>query len=872
MLKAVLEKIFGDRTDKDLKQLWPIVHEVNALEKKMQAMSDDELKAQTPKLKEILAQGKSLEDILPEAYATVREVSWRVLKMRHFDVQILGGIVLHRGIIAEMKTGEGKTLCATLPLYLNALSGKGAHLVTVNDYLAKRDANWMGGIYNFLGMSVGVIISDQSDEERHAAYRTDISYGTNNEFVFDYLRDNMKFRPEDYVQRPHNFCIVDEVDSILIDEARTPLLISGPSESNPELYQMANKIVPMLKRDEHFTCDEKVKSVVMTDAGIVKIQEMLRIKNLYEMQHVALLHHLNQALRAWTLFHKDVDYVIKEGKVVIVDEFTGRLKEGSRWSDGLHQSIEAKEGLTIRTENQTLASITFQNYFRMYKKLAGMTGTAKTEAEEFRKIYNLAVRSIPTHMKMVRNDLPDVIYKDRTCKFNAVVKLIEELYKKGQPVLVGTISIETSELISNNLKKLNVPHQVLNAKQHEREAEIIASAGAKGMVTIATNMAGRGTDIKLTEETVKLDGLYILGTERHESRRIDNQLRGRSGRQGDPGTSKFFLSLEDDLMRIFGSERIKKIMNTLGMKDDEPIEHRMISNAIEKAQKKVESHNFDIRKHLLDYDNVMNEQRKVVYALRRDILNDVGNVELVHEMIEDVSDAIVEQIRPVSNSSLDNWSWPDLETAFKNTFHSEYRISREECGDKYDADVTIYFASKAKEILEQKFTKYDQQQVKLVFREILLSILDHHWKDHLLSMDHLKDGISLKAYAQQDPLNAYKKESFNMFERMRMNTKHTVVHNIFAVQLYTKEEIEKIEEMKRQKEEFLKAQLAAHKRSVQAEADAEAAAAATAKERELDERKEQEHKALARKGGDKVGRNDPCPCGSGKKYKHCHGA
>ena len=623
MLNSMMRKMFGTKQDRDMRALRPLLDQVNSLEPKYQALSDDELKAQTNIFKEKLTTGgATVNDILADAFAVVREASRRVLNMRHFDVQILGGIVLHEGKISEMKTGEGKTLTATLPLYLNALSGRGAHLVTVNDYLAQRDSHEMGKLYKWLGLSVGCILSNMDDEDRKAAYVADITYGTNNEFAFDYLRDNMKFDLNDYVQREHHFCIVDEVDSILIDEARTPLLISGPSEGDTRLYSVVDKVIPQLEKDKHYTVDEKARSAVLTEDGIVRIQEMMKIGNLYDIRNIEILHHINQSLRAHTLFKNEVDYVVREGKVIIVDEFTGRLKEGSRWSDGLHQAVEAKERVEVKSENQTLASITFQNYFRLYGKLSGMTGTADTEAEEFMKIYNLEVVVVATNVPMIRDDQSDVVYASRKAKYDAVAKLIIECNTKGQPVLVGTISIESSELISEFLTSKGIKHEVLNAKNHAREAEIVAMAGQRGGVTIATNMAGRGTDIKLTEETKKLDGLFIIGTERHESRRIDNQLRGRSGRQGDPGKSKFFLSLEDDLMRIFGSDRIKGIMVKLGMKEDEPIEHSMISNAIAKAQKKVETHNFDIRKHLLDFDNVMNEQRKVIYKIRRDILND----------------------------------------------------------------------------------------------------------------------------------------------------------------------------------------------------------------------------------------------------------
>ena len=788
-----LQMIFGTKYDRDLKKLKPIVQQINALEAGMAKLSDDELKAQTPKLREQIKAGKSLEELLPEAFATIREASKRVLGMRHFDVQLMGGIALYNGSISEMKTGEGKTLTATLPLYLVALEGKGAHVVTVNDYLAKRDATEMGVLYQWLGLSVGVILSQMSDEERQIAYRSDITYGTNNEFAFDYLRDNMKFSLEEYVQRDHHFCIVDEVDSILIDEARTPLLISGPSEGDPSLYYVANDIIPRLQKDTHFTVDEKARSAVFTEDGVIKVQELLKIENLYNVEHSNLLHHLNQSLKAHSLFKLDVDYVNRDGQIIIVDEFTGRLKEGSRWSDGLHQSVEAKEGVKIKSENQTLASITFQNYFKLYKKLAGMTGTADTEAEEFMKIYNLDVVVIPTNLPMKRIDEADIIYKNRAAKYRAVAELIKELHKKGQPVLVGTIAIETSELLSSELRKAGIPHEVLNAKQHEREAEIIKLAGQKGAVTIATNMAGRGTDIKLTEETKALGGLYILGTERHESRRIDNQLRGRSGRQGDPGNSKFFLSLEDDLMRIFGSDKISGLMNTLGMKEDEPIEHKMISNAIAKAQKKVESHNFDIRKHLLEYDNVMNEQRRTIYKIRRDILNDQDNEGFVSEMIEDVAINLLEVYRPEKKTEVSSWDWKEMAAGFKASFNTDHEISYNDCVKNADGDVERYFAETAKNILKEKLAKYEPEQVKYAFREILLSTFDQHWKDHLLQMDHVKEGINLRAYAQKDPLTEYKKESFALFETMKGQVKKSIVTNLFTVRLYTKEEIEELQ-------------------------------------------------------------------------------
>lgn len=847
-----IKAIFGTKHDRDIKRLKPIVNQINDLEPKMKELSDEELKAQTVKFKERLKDGATLNEIMPEAFATVREASVRTLGMRHFDVQMMGGIVLFEGKIAEMKTGEGKTLTATLPLYLHGLTGKGAHLVTVNDYLASRDAEWMSAVYNFLGLTVGCIVNDMTDEDRHKAYQSDITYGTNNEFAFDYLRDNMKFDLEDYVQRDHNYCIVDEVDSILIDEARTPLLISGPSEGDTGLYSVANGVIPKLNPDTHFTVDEKARTAIYTDDGITEVQKILKIDDLFNMQNSEMLHHLNQALKAHTLFKRDVDYVVKEDQVIIVDEFTGRLKEGSRWSDGLHQAVEAKEGVQIKKENQTLASITFQNYFKLYHSLSGMTGTADTEAEEFNKIYNLEVVVIPTNLPIARIDEADVIYKDKAAKYKAASLLIKDLHEKGQPVLVGTISIDSSEIISGHLNKYGVPHEVLNAKQHEREASIVANAGQKGAVTIATNMAGRGTDIKLTDETKSLGGLYILGTERHESRRIDNQLRGRSGRQGDPGHSKFFLSLEDDLMRIFGSKKISGFMETLGMEDDEPIEHKMISNAIAKAQKKVEGHNFEIRKHLLEYDNVMNEQRRVIYKLRRDILDDSDNLGFIKEMIEDVSGYLLDAYRPERKVPIDSWPWEDMQKGFQTTFYSEYNVDANECNQKYDADLENYFSTVAKELLEKKFAEYDEEQVKYAIREILLSIFDQHWKDHLLSMDHLKEGINLRAYAQKDPMTEYKRESFSLFENMKVEVKKSVVQNIFSVQLYTQEEIE---ELKRKQQEMLEAQIEAHKKAQEAAEKAEAGKSAP-----------------VTRSTNKVGRNDPCPCGSGKKFKHCHGA
>jgi preprotein translocase subunit SecA len=852
MFDNMMKKIFGTKQDRDMRAIQPLLLEVNALEPKYKAMSDDELKSQTPRFKQLLSEGKSVNDILPEAFAVVREASKRVLNMRHFDVQILGGIVLHQGKISEMKTGEGKTLTATLALYLNALSGKGVHLVTVNDYLAQRDSHEMGQLYNWLGLNVGCIVANMDDEERKNAYKADITYGTNNEFAFDYLRDNMKFDLNDYVQREHHYCIVDEVDSILIDEARTPLLISGPSEGDTRLYGVVNKIIPQLQKEKHYTVDEKAKSAVLTEDGIIRVQELLNVANLYDVRNIEMLHHVNQSLRAHTLFKLDTDYVVRDGKVIIVDEFTGRMKDGSRWSDGLHQAVEAKEGVDVKSENQTLASITFQNYFRLYAKLSGMTGTADTEAEEFMKIYSLEVVVVPTNLPMVRDDAPDVVYATRQAKYEAVSKLIEECHKKGQPVLVGTISIESSELISKVLASKGIPHEVLNAKNHAREAEIVAMAGKRGGVTIATNMAGRGTDIKLTAETKALGGLFIIGTERHESRRIDNQLRGRSGRQGDPGKSKFFLSLEDDLMRIFGSDRIKTIMIKMGMKDDEPIEHNMISNAIAKAQKKVETHNFDIRKHLLDFDNVMNEQRKVIYKIRRDILNDEANRDLINDFIEEVTFNMAEGAKPEKKATLREYNWDVLNQNFKSLFNGDGNLKAEECSSKFQGDLAAYLKERGIESLDKQFSSFDPEQVKYTFREVLLATFDQSWKDHLLAMDHLKEGINLRSYGQKDPLVEYKREAFTIYEGMKYAIKEAVIERISHVKLLTKEEIEEIH---REQERVLEQQLKAHREAQAAE----------------EERNTAIDKKIVR-ASVKAGRNDPCPCGSGKKFKNCHGA
>ncbi|MGD8981796.1 MAG: preprotein translocase subunit SecA [Desulfobacterales bacterium] len=841
MVTNLLTKVFGSKNERELKKINPIVEQINALEPQMQSMSDDALKAQTSLLKERLNNGDSLDDILPEAFATVREASIRTLKMRHFDVQLIGGIVLHQGKIAEMKTGEGKTLAATLPAYLNALSGKGVHIVTVNDYLARRDTEWMGHIYKFLGLSVGCILHGLDDDERNAAYSSDITYGTNNEFGFDYLRDNMKFDIDTVVQKELNFAIVDEVDSILIDEARTPLIISGPAEKSTELYHVVNGIIPRLVSERDFTVDEKARSAVMTEEGIAKAEQLLKVDNLYDPKYIEILHHVNQALKAHTLFKRDVDYIVKNGEVIIVDEFTGRLMPGRRYSEGLHQALEAKENVKIENENQTLASVTFQNYFRMYDKLAGMTGTADTEAAEFKKIYDLDVMVIPTNQPMIRNDNPDVIYKTRKEKFDAAINEIVELNKRGQPVLVGTISIDVSENFSIKLKKRGIKHSVLNAKNHEKEAEIISLAGQKGAVTISTNMAGRGTDIVLGEGVTELGGLHILGTERHESRRIDNQLRGRSGRQGDPGSSRFYLALEDDLLRIFGGERITGIMEKLGMEDGEPIENKLISRAIENAQAKVEGHNFDIRKQLLEYDDVMNQQREVVYRQRREALSGKSLKPAIEEMIRDKAEEIAygftdERAHP------EEWDWKGLKKAVFKQFN--FRL------DKIDNDtmdgltregLADLIADSSLSVYSEKEASVGPEEFRHLERIVMLQTVDNLWKDHLLSMDHLKEGIGLRGYAQQDPLIVYKKEGFELFQEMISRIKEETLGILYRIQISEPQNIADLQQPKEQKLVFSSGDEPAKKNPV-------------------------------KRTEKKVGRNAPCPCGSGKKYKKCCGS
>ncbi|KJS32187.1 MAG: preprotein translocase subunit SecA [Desulfatitalea sp. BRH_c12] len=844
MIWNLLTRLFGSQNEREIKAMMPLVDAINQLEPKMQAMSDDQLRGQTPLLKDKLAQGADLDSLLPEAFATVREASVRSVQMRHFDVQLIGGIFLHRGRISEMKTGEGKTLVATLPAYLNALTGRGVHIITVNDYLARRDTEWMGKIYSFLGMSVGSILHGLNDTERRAAYNADITYGTNNEFGFDYLRDNMKFDLDTIVQRDLHYAIVDEVDSILVDEARTPLIISGPAEKSTHLYYQVNSIIPHLKNDQHYAKDEKARSVALTEEGVVQAEKLLQVENLYDPRNIEILHHVNQALKAHTLFQLDVDYIVKDGQVIIVDEFTGRLMPGRRYSDGLHQALEAKESVKIENENQTLATITFQNYFRMYDKLSGMTGTADTEAAEFKKIYNLDVNVIPTHQPMIRKDFPDVIYKTRREKYEAALDEIEALNEKGQPVLVGTISIDVSEQISKKLQKRGIKHTVLNAKNHEAEAEIIAMAGQKGGVTISTNMAGRGTDIKLGEGVTELGGLHILGTERHESRRIDNQLRGRSGRQGDPGSSRFYLSLEDDLLRIFGGERIGNIMERLGLQDGEPIEHNLISRAIENAQTKVEAHNFDIRKHLLEYDDVMNQQREVIYRQRRELLTGQDIRETVTDMIMEKTGEIAAQFAD-EKALPEDWDHKGLSDAVFQQFN--YRL-KDFAPDTLDGlteeGLTQEIYDQTMAVHQERENQFGADTMRHLERVIMLQTVDNLWKDHLLSMDHLKEGIGLRGYAQQNPLLVYKKEGFESFQDLIERIKSETLNILFRVQLA--EPATSLEQMQRQQEKEL---------VFSAGGDGSPPP----------------KKKTVRRSDDKVGRNDPCPCGSGKKYKKCCG-
>ena len=829
-----LEKIFGSFNDKEVNKLMKRVKEIENLEPEVEKLSDDSLKNKTIEFKERLKNGETLEDILNEAFAVVREVSRRVLKMRHFPVQLLGGIVLHQGRIAEMKTGEGKTLVATLPAYLNALEGEGVHIVTVNDYLAKRDSQWMGEIYRFLGLKVGLIVHGLDFDQRKEAYSADITYGTNNEFGFDYLRDNMVTHMEGIVQRNLNYAIIDEVDSILIDEARTPLIISGSGDKSTKLYNMADSFVKGLKNEKHFNIDEKAHTVVMTEEGDRLAERFFGLENLADPENMEITHHINQALKAYHLMKKDIDYVIKDGEVIIVDEFTGRLMFGRRYSDGLHQAIEAKEKVKIARESKTLATITFQNYFRMYKKLSGMTGTAKTEEEEFKALYGMDVLEIPTNKPMIREDYSDVIYKNERGKFNAIIQEIKERNAKGQPVLVGTISIEKSEELSKALKKQGISHQVLNAKYHEQEAEIIAQAGQRGMVTIATNMAGRGTDIVLGEGVKDLGGLHIIGTERHESRRIDNQLRGRAGRQGDEGSSRFYISLEDDLMRLFGSERVLGLVETLGLEEDQPIEHGMLTRGIENAQKKVEARNFNIRKHVLQYDDVMNKQREVIYKQRRMVLEGKDIKDQISAMLESfISDYV--DLYTNNSSYFEEWNIKGLWSFMENSILpkgylsiSKIEQSREELKE------TILKA--AQEIYSRKEEQIGSEQMRELERVILLQVVDNKWMEHIDAMDQLKQGIGLRAYGQIDPVQAYTHEGFNMFEEMNQNIQEDTLKYLFHIEINKlpppKKELE-VEKLSTNKEEGTKSEPIVKK--------------------------------------NKVGRNDPCPCGSGKKYKKCCG-
>jgi preprotein translocase subunit SecA len=885
-----ITKIIGSKNDREIKKLWSTVEKINVLEESISSLDDDGLKAKTIEFRTRINDGESLDDLMPEAFAVVRETSLRTLHMRHFDVQLIGGIALHRGTISEMKTGEGKTLMATLATYLNAIDGRGVHIITVNDYLAKRDAQWMSPLYYFHGLSLGIVQHDSSfiydpsyhsedsrlkylrPAERKEAYGADITYGTNNEFGFDHLRDNMKYHKDDYVQRELNYAIVDEVDSILIDEARTPLIISGPSEESTDKYYNIDKIIPKLKNEEDYTIDEKAKNAILTEEGNAKVEKLLGVGNLYDPANVELVHHVNQGLRAHSLFQRDVDYIVKDNEVVIVDEFTGRLMPGRRWSDGLHQAIEAKEGVKIASENQTLATITFQNYFRMYNKLAGMTGTADTEAAEFAKIYNLDVLVIPTNQPMIRKDNADVIYKTVNAKFNAAIDDMVDCYKRGQPVLVGTISIERSELLSALLKKKKIPHSVLNAKYHENEAEIVAQAGRSGAITIATNMAGRGTDIVLggnpeglakdmltdkknvtdedfnktlakaeeicrkdKEKVLEAGGLHILGTERHEARRIDNQLRGRSGRQGDPGSSRFYLSLEDDLMRIFGSDRISGLMGKLGMEEDQPIEHNWVSKAIESSQKKVEGHNFDIRKHLIEYDDVNNKQRTEIYSFRREILTNDNLKDRLLEMTETVLDDLLAIYCP-EDKHPEEWDKKALREALYGQFtiYPEFEITHyEELRANLLDEVNKAYEAKEEEIGSETFRYLEKM--------VLLQVVDTQWKDHLLSMDHLKEGVGLRGYGQRDPLVEYKREAFDIFEDLSGRVAAETVARLMKIQIAREGAVEKQYTPKPSRMTYGRGE-----------------GGGSAKPQTVIKDK-------------KVGRNEPCICGSGKKYKKCCG-
>ena len=837
-MAKILTKIFGDGNQRQLKRIQKTVDEIDALEETYEQLSDNDLQAKTSEFKERYEGGESLDDLLPEAYAVVREAAKRVLNMRPFEVQLIGAVVLHEGNISEMKTGEGKTLSSTMPAYLNALSGKGVHVITVNEYLAERDATDMGVLYEFLGMTVGLNISGMSKEDKKEAYDCDITYGTNNEYGFDYLRDNMVLYKEQMVQRPLNFAIIDEVDSILIDEARTPLIISGSAQKSVDLYQRADSLVATLKQEQDYTYDVKTKGVQLTEEGINKAERFFGIENLFDLSNVSLTHHINQALKAHASMQRDTDYVIEEGEVVIVDQFTGRLMKGRRYSDGLHQAIEAKEKLQIQNESMTLASITFQNFFRMYNKLAGMTGTAKTEEEEFRNIYNMDVVAIPTNRPIAREDRVDLIYKTTKEKYDAVVEEIKQRNDLGQPVLVGTVAVETSEVISDLLKKARVRHNVLNAKNHYREAEIIENAGQRNAVTIATNMAGRGTDIKLGEGVVELGGLAVIGTERHESRRIDNQLRGRSGRQGDPGMSQFYLSMEDELMRRFGSDNLRNMMDRLGMEEGEPIKHKMISRAVESAQKRVEGNNFDARKTVLSYDDVLREQREIIYKQRFDVIESEDGVRnIVEDMIESTVDNLVRT--HTSDEDEDNWDYEAIVEYAQGNLLEKEDISIDDIKGKEPKEVIALLMDVIRQRYDEKEEEMSPEQMREFEKVILLRTVDTKWMDHIDQMDQLRQGIHLRAYAQNDPLREYQVEGFNMFEAMITNIEEETARHVMKAQI----------QQNLQREAVVK--------NTQAVSGGE------------DDGKKKRRKPVVMK--ETIGRNDPCPCGSGKKYKHCHG-
>ncbi len=907
MINSLLTRVFGSRNERQLRQLNRIVAKINALEPEIEKLSDEQLQAKTPEFKQRIAGGEALDKVLPEAFAVCREAGRRVLGMRHYDVQLIGGMVLHLGKIAEMRTGEGKTLVATLPVYLNALEGKGVHVVTVNDYLARRDAAQMGKLYNWLGLSVGVVYPGMPHSDKRDAYASDITYGTNNEFGFDYLRDNMALSKADRYQRGLHYAIVDEVDSILIDEARTPLIISGPADDSPELYIRVNRVVPNLVKQEvedgegDFWVDEKGKQVHLSEAGMEHAEQLLvdagilnaETEGLYAPQNLTVVHHLNAALRAHAIYQRDVDYIVRDGEVVIVDEFTGRTLSGRRWSDGLHQAVEAKEGVPVQRENQTLASITFQNLFRMYKKLSGMTGTADTEAFEFQSIYGLEVVVIPTNRPTIRKDSPDQVFLNRKGKFNAVLADIEECAKRGQPVLVGTTSIETSEMLSEHLRKAGVKHEVLNAKQHDREATIVANAGRPAAVTIATNMAGRGTDIVLggsleaeihelgedatdaqkaavkaewqkRHEAVKAaGGLHIVGTERHESRRIDNQLRGRSGRQGDPGSSRFYLSLEDNLMRIFASDWVQKAMRMMGMKEDDVIEDRLVSRQIEKAQRKVEAHNFDIRKNLLDFDDVNNDQRKVIYAQRDELLDAESVKDNVDGIRDDVIFDVVARFVP-PNSIDEQWDLRGLEATLESDFGLQMSLTDlVKAHEELDAEA---IAAKVQERVNQHFAEKEagvgEETMRALEKHVMLTVLDQSWKEHLARMDYLRQGIYLRGYAQKQPKQEYKKEAFELFSDMLENVKREVVTLLSRVRIRSDEEVQALEAAERQQ---------AQARLSQSQFQHQDAGGYSADEEAAQVEAERQGVAQLQRDEPKIGRNDPCPCGSGKKYKHCHG-